>query len=142
MILLPLPLKIWDYRWVPLHQAWCSTLNGGLWNFILQLLKNYSWWVGSVTHWKNIYLGCRWPWFNPQHCPKKVFLVKFTNWIYLILHSYLQIVFFFFCFLLLCWVGVYCGIYKSSDNVSDISYLSSWIKDNFPVFFQFASMTT
>jgi hypothetical protein len=28
-------------------------------------------------------------------------------------------------FLLLCWVGVHCGIYKSSYNVSNISYLNS-----------------
>jgi hypothetical protein len=30
-----------------------------------------------------------------------------------------------FCFLLLCWVGIYCGIYKDSYNVSNISYLNS-----------------
>jgi hypothetical protein len=29
-----------------------------------------------------------------------------------------------FLFLLLCWVGVHCGIYKSSYSVSTISYLS------------------
>jgi hypothetical protein len=28
-------------------------------------------------------------------------------------------------FLLLCWVGVHCGIYKSSYNISNISYLNS-----------------
>jgi hypothetical protein len=36
--------------------------------------------------------------------------------------------FFFFSFLfflLLCWVGVHCGIYKSSYSISNISYLNS-----------------
>jgi hypothetical protein len=33
--------------------------------------------------------------------------------------------FFFFFPLLWCWVGVHCGIYKGSWNVSDISYLNS-----------------
>jgi hypothetical protein len=39
----------------------------------------------------------------------------------------LQCKFFFFIliFLLLCWVGVYYGIYKSSYNVLNISYLNS-----------------
>jgi hypothetical protein len=29
------------------------------------------------------------------------------------------------CFLLLCWVGVHCGIYKRSYNISNISYLNT-----------------
>jgi hypothetical protein len=32
---------------------------------------------------------------------------------------------FFKIFLLLCWVGIHCGIYKSSYNVSNILYLNS-----------------
>jgi hypothetical protein len=28
-------------------------------------------------------------------------------------------------FLLLCWVGIHCGIYKSSYNISNLSYLNS-----------------
>jgi apolipoprotein N-acyltransferase len=41
--------------------------------------------------------------------------VKFQTWLWA----------FFFFFFLLCWVGVHCGIYKSSDNISNISYLNS-----------------
>jgi hypothetical protein len=33
--------------------------------------------------------------------------------------------FFFFSFLLLYWVGTQCGIYKSSYNISNVSYLNS-----------------
>jgi uncharacterized membrane protein len=33
--------------------------------------------------------------------------------------------FFYFCFLLLFWVGVHCGIHKSSYNISNLSYLNS-----------------
>jgi hypothetical protein len=36
-----------------------------------------------------------------------------------------RILFIFSFFLLLCWVGVHCDIYKSSFNISDISYLNS-----------------
>jgi hypothetical protein len=32
---------------------------------------------------------------------------------------------YFLYFLLLCWVGVHCGIYKSSYNISNISHLNS-----------------
>jgi hypothetical protein len=32
---------------------------------------------------------------------------------------------FIYLFLLLCWVGVHCGIYKSSYHISNISYLNS-----------------
>jgi hypothetical protein len=39
--------------------------------------------------------------------------------------SFFHFSFHFQYFLLLCWVGVHCSIYKSSYNISNISYLKS-----------------
>jgi hypothetical protein len=47
-----------------------------------------------------------------------LYVILFLVFIYIFLFG-------FFLFLLLCWVGVHCGIHKSCYNISNISYLNS-----------------
>jgi hypothetical protein len=49
---------------------------------------------------------------------------NFTLWLQFSLHFFWYSYFLFFL-LLLCWVEIHCGIYKSSYNISNISFLNS-----------------
>jgi hypothetical protein len=61
--------------------------------------------------------------FRVFPCKKRIF-AQSISLLSLFLVTQLQC-FFFFLFLLLCWMGVHCGIYKSAYNMLNISYLNT-----------------
>jgi hypothetical protein len=75
-------------------------------------LKKYlkAKWLGVELKWQNTCLANMRPWVYASVLGK--------NKPYVLERS-------FFFFLLLCWVGIRCGIYKSSYNISNVSFLNS-----------------